>query len=209
MGNEQGLTTFKKTVLECTLYNDLNIDLSDYNEEEIEYLKRAIRMPYSIINMRISEYENSYSHISLFVKKLQEEFNVEDEKDVIVRIKEVKEINEHPEYYMPKGNVYNKLVRDNIPDVIKANGEEPFTRVLTDEEYWKYLLEKDQEKLREVEAAESLEERKKELGDKLEIIRAMAEFSGYSLDDILEEADKKKQKNFGFEKRILLEKVIK
>lgn len=105
--------------------------------------------------------------------------------------------------------IYNKLVRDNIPDICRSNGEEPFTRVLTDEEFWKYLLEKDQEELREVEAAESLEERKKELGDKLEIIRAMAEFSGYSLDDILEEADKKKQKNGGFEKRLLLEKVIK
>lgn len=31
--------------------------------------------------------------------------------------------------------VYNKLVRDNIPDICKANGEEPFTRILTDEEY--------------------------------------------------------------------------
>lgn len=105
--------------------------------------------------------------------------------------------------------VYNKLVRDNIPDICRANGEEPFTRVLTDEEYWKYLLEKDQEELKEVETAESLDERKKELADKLELIRAMAEFSGFSLEEIIEEADIKKQKNGGFEKRLLLEKVIK
>lgn len=57
--------------------------------------------------------------------------------------------------------------------------------------------------------AESLLERKKELADKLELIRAMADFNGFSLDDIIIEADRKKQKNGGFKKRLLLEKVIK
>lgn len=104
--------------------------------------------------------------------------------------------------------VYDKLVRDNIPDIILKNGEEPLIRVLNNEEYWKYLLKKDQEELKEVETAESLDERKKELADKLELIRAMAEFSGFSLNEIIEEADRKKQKNGGFEKRLLLEKVI-
>ena len=47
-----------------------------------------------------------------------------------------------------------------------------------------------------------------ELADKLEIIRAMAEFSGFSLQDIIEESDRKKEKNGGFQKRLLLEKVI-
>lgn len=35
--------------------------------------------------------------------------------------------------------VYNRLVRDNIPEMIRNNSEEPFTRVLKDEEYWEYL----------------------------------------------------------------------
>ncbi len=105
--------------------------------------------------------------------------------------------------------IYDKLVRDNIPDICRANGEEPFIHTLNDEEYWEYLLKKDYEELKEVETAESLDERKKELADKLELIRAMAKFSGFSLDEIIEEADRKKQKNGGFEKRILLEKVVK
>lgn len=105
--------------------------------------------------------------------------------------------------------VYNKLVRDNIPDICRANGEEPYTRVLSDSEYWEYLLNKDQEELKEVETAESLVQRKKELADKLELIRAMAEFNGFSLDDIIQEADRKRQKNGCFQKRLLLEKVIK
>ena len=104
--------------------------------------------------------------------------------------------------------VYNKLVRDNIPEIIENNGAKPFTRVLSEEEYWEYLLKKDTEELQEVIEASSLIERKKELADKLELIRAMAEFNGFNLQDIIEEADRKKQKNGGIKKRLLLEKVI-
>ena len=104
--------------------------------------------------------------------------------------------------------VYNKLVRDNIIDIIKNNGEEPVYRLLTDKEYWEYLLIKDNEELLEVKNAESNEERKKELADKLELIIAMAEFNGYTLDDIIEEANNKRNKNGGFKKKLLLEKVI-
>lgn len=110
---------------------------------------------------------------------------------------------------MERVKVYNKLVRDNIPEICKANGEEPFTRVLTDDEYWEYLLKKDAEELEEVRTANSSEERKKELSDKLELIRAMAEFNDFSLDDIIIEADSKREKNGGFKKRLLLEKVVK
>lgn len=104
--------------------------------------------------------------------------------------------------------VYNKLVRDNIPEITRTNGGEPIYHTLNEEEYWEYLLKKDEEKLEEVKNSESLEERKKELADKLELIRTMAEFSGFNLQDIIEEADRKKAKNGGFQKRLLLEKVI-
>lgn len=103
---------------------------------------------------------------------------------------------------------YNKLVRDNIPDIIKANGEYPITKILSEEEYWQCLLLKDAEELEEVRSAISVEERKKELADKLELIIAMAEYSGFTLDDIIEEANIKKNKNGGFQKRIFLENVI-
>lgn len=104
--------------------------------------------------------------------------------------------------------VYDKLVRDNIPEMIKKDNAQPFIRVLNDEEYWQYLLKKDTEELEEVKTAFSPEEVKKELADKLELIRAMAEFNGFSLQDIIDTANKKREKNGGFQKKILLEKVI-
>ena len=104
--------------------------------------------------------------------------------------------------------IYNKLVRDNIPEIIKSNGGEPIYRKLNDDEYWKYLLLKDKEELQEVEEAENLEERKKELADKLEVLKAMAEFSGFSLSEIMEEASEKRDERGGFDKRVFLEKVI-
>lgn len=103
---------------------------------------------------------------------------------------------------------YDKLVRDYIPDMIRSRDGEPIVRVLNDQEYWEYLLKKDMEELEEVKKAESLAEIKEELADKLELIRAMAEYNGFCLEDIIEEADRKKQKNGGFQKRLLLEKVI-
>lgn len=104
--------------------------------------------------------------------------------------------------------VYDKLVRDNIPEIIKSNSGEPHFRKLNDEEYWEYLLKKDSEELEEVRTASSFAERKQELADKLELIRAMAEFNGFTLQDIINETDRKKEKRGGFKKRLLLEKVI-
>jgi len=104
--------------------------------------------------------------------------------------------------------VYDKLVRDNIPEIIKSKGCEPYFRNLNNEEYWEYLLKKDNEELEEVRTASSIEERKQELADKLEVIRAMAEFNGFTLQEIIDEANRKKEKRGGFQKRLLLEKVI-
>lgn len=108
---------------------------------------------------------------------------------------------------MNKIRTYNKLVRDKIPEIIKANRETPTIKILDDNEYWKYLIQKDEEELREVAGAETLEERKAELADKLEVIRAMAEHSGFSLQDIIDAADEKKAERGGFSKKIFLIKV--
>ena len=56
--------------------------------------------------------------------------------------------------------LYDKLVRDNIPNIIKNNGGEPIYRELEQDEYWDYLLKKDEEELLEVKEAKSLSDRK-------------------------------------------------
>ena len=106
-------------------------------------------------------------------------------------------------------NKYNKLVRDNIPNIIKENGQKPIYHTLNDGEYWDALLQKDTEELQEVKEATSKDEVLKELGDKLELIRAMAEHLSFTLDDVIKQANKKKETNGGFQKRLFLETVKK
>ena len=104
--------------------------------------------------------------------------------------------------------VFNKLVRDNIPDIIASNGEEFVTRVLDDEEYKKELYKKLLEEANEVINSKSSNETLEELADVLEVLRSIAELNNKKLDDIVETANQKKLKRGGFEKRIFLEKTL-
>ena len=102
--------------------------------------------------------------------------------------------------------VYNKLVRDKIPEIIVGNGGEPFTRILDEDEYKVELETKLMEEYNEVLLATG-EERVEELADMLEVISSLAKLEGKSLEEVLEVKNKKCDKRGGFEKRIFLEKV--
>lgn len=104
--------------------------------------------------------------------------------------------------------IYNKLVRDNIPEIIKKNNEEPVTRILEDDEYKDELYQKLMEETKEVIGSQKEEDTLEELADVLEVVKAIAELNDKKLDDIIETANKKASKRGGFEKRIFLEKVI-
>ena len=104
--------------------------------------------------------------------------------------------------------IYDKLVRDNIPNIIISNGATPVFRALDNEEFWDYLLKKDTEELEEVKTAHNKEEILKELGDKLELLRTMAEYNGFNLEDVINAANIKSEKNGTYNKRLLLIKVI-
>ena len=79
---------------------------------------------------------------------------------------------------------YNKLVRDNIPNIIKSNGETPITRILTNEEYKQELEKKLYEEYQEV-LESSGEDRIEELADMLEVIKSLAKLENKDLDDII------------------------
>ncbi len=96
--------------------------------------------------------------------------------------------------------VYNKLVRDRIPQIIRENGGFCETEVLSQKAYLAKLDEKLSEELAEYRESHDIAE----LADLMEVILACAAARGCSesaLDRIRQE---KKQNRGGFEKRILL-----
>ena len=101
---------------------------------------------------------------------------------------------------------YNKLVRDNIPDIIRSNGETPVTKILDNTEYKKELEAKLNEEYLEV-LESSGKSRIEELGDMLEVIKALAELENSSLDEVIEVRKEKCLKRGGFNKRIYLIKT--
>jgi len=103
--------------------------------------------------------------------------------------------------------IYNKLVRDNIPDIIEKNGETPIIRFLTNTEYKLELEKKLYEEYNEVLEARG-KERIEELADMLEIISALAKLENSNLTEVIEVSKEKVKKIGAFDKKIYLEKVI-
>ncbi len=103
--------------------------------------------------------------------------------------------------------IYNKLVRDNIPDIIKNKGEEPITKNLNEKDYKQELEKKLYEEYKEVIESYG-EDRIEELADMIEVIRALAKLENKELKDVVSIADEKSKKRGAFNNRIFLEKVI-
>ncbi|MCL4384520.1 nucleoside triphosphate pyrophosphohydrolase [Patescibacteria group bacterium] len=102
--------------------------------------------------------------------------------------------------------VYNKLVRDRIPEIITKDRKIPHIRTLEKEEFRRQLGQKLVEEAEEVKAA-SVEVLADELADILELVRATAEAHGLSMADIETRRVEKRLKRGGFSKRIFLESV--
>lgn len=103
--------------------------------------------------------------------------------------------------------IYNKLVRDKIPNIIKEKGETPVVKVLNEIEYKNELEKKLYEEYKEVIEATG-DNRVEELADMLEVIRALANLENKNLNEVISIAEKKKEKRGAFEEKIFLEKVI-
>lgn len=103
--------------------------------------------------------------------------------------------------------IMNKLVRDNIPDIIIKNGDVPYYRILDDEEYVTCLKEKILEEYHEILNAQTKEETLEECADLLELLFALTKLNGYSEEDLLRTRILKRDKRGGFDKKIYLEKT--
>jgi predicted house-cleaning noncanonical NTP pyrophosphatase (MazG superfamily) len=99
---------------------------------------------------------------------------------------------------------YNKLVRDRIPEVIEASGDECQYEQLEEDEYRTMLREKFVEEAKELLSADGKDEIINELADLLELIEAVQDLEQISPDDVKRKKDTKHEERGGFENRIKL-----
>src|SRR5690625_1365128 len=100
--------------------------------------------------------------------------------------------------------IYNKLVRDRIPEVIQANGKTCRTRTLDNEEYIEQLNTKLNEEMLEYLHASDPASSLEELADMIEVIRVIVKAKGFSW-EVLEQVRKEKEAKRGaFDKRVYL-----
>ena len=99
--------------------------------------------------------------------------------------------------------IYNKLVRDKIPEIIEQDNKECSVRILDDSEYLAMIDAKLDEELAEYHKDQNLEE----LADVLEVLYAATKARGYSIEELEACRAKKAEKRGAFEKKIFLESV--
>lgn len=104
--------------------------------------------------------------------------------------------------------VFNKLVRDKIPEIIQQDGKIVMTRILNDDEYKLELMKKLSEECNEVLNASDSSSLIEELADVLEVVKSIALNENCSVSELLELANKKYNNRGGFNKRIYLIKTI-
>ena len=99
--------------------------------------------------------------------------------------------------------IYNKLVRDLIPEVIKTDGKACEIEIAKDEEKTELLEAKLMEEVNEYLQDKNLEE----LADVMEVLFGLAHNLGYSEEDLLNKRTEKLKARGGFKEGIVLKKV--
>ena len=100
--------------------------------------------------------------------------------------------------------IYEKLVRDKIPEIIEKSGKQCEIEILSDEKYLEMIDKKLDEELAEYHKDKNLEE----LADLLEVVFAATKARGYSIEELEKARAEKAEKRGSFDKNILLKKVI-
>ncbi|SHH72134.1 Predicted house-cleaning noncanonical NTP pyrophosphatase, all-alpha NTP-PPase (MazG) superfamily [Clostridium collagenovorans DSM 3089] len=98
---------------------------------------------------------------------------------------------------------YDKLVRDRIPEIIKADGKECVTKVVPIEERAELLERKLMEEVNEYLEDKNLEE----LADVMEVLFGLAKNLGYSEEELIEKRNEKLEARGGFKEGIVLLEV--
>ena len=99
--------------------------------------------------------------------------------------------------------VYNKLVRDRIPEILKNKGLDLTMHIATDDEYEEMLYKKLDEEALEFKEDKSIEE----MADLFEVVYAICDFYNIDLDELEKIKIKKRDERGAFKERIILKKV--
>ena len=99
--------------------------------------------------------------------------------------------------------IYNKLVRDKIPDIIKDEGRTVKTRILNDKEYRVELNKKLQEEVKEYLEDNNVEE----LADIVEVIYGILNSMDVSVEEFECIRKSKADKRGAFQDRVFLEEA--
>lgn len=99
---------------------------------------------------------------------------------------------------------HHKLVRDGIPEIIRANGDHAEFDTFDDQDYIVALKQKLCEEAREAADAPSVSSLIAELADVQEVIRALAEAEGFSLKEIETRRTEKERERGAFRRKVLL-----
>ena len=95
-----------------------------------------------------------------------------------------------------------KLIRDRLPAIMRAQGLQVFDRRLNDAEFIAALKDKLVEEAQEVGAATSQVDLIDELADVMEVIAALADASGVPLQAVEERRQAKRAERGGFAERV-------
>ena len=104
---------------------------------------------------------------------------------------------------MKKKYYHQKLIRDEIPEAIKASGDEGKIRILGEKEYEKELKKKLVEESKEVSKA-SKEGMLNELADVLELVKSIASHYKIPFSKVEKFQEEKRKKRGGFKKKLFL-----
>lgn len=95
-----------------------------------------------------------------------------------------------------------KLIRDRLPQMMRDQGLAVFERQLDEDEFVAALKDKLVEEAGEARDAASPAELAAELADVLEVMGALAEASGFSLEDVETQRRAKRAARGGFDQRV-------
>lgn len=98
--------------------------------------------------------------------------------------------------------IYNKLVRDKIPEIMIKNGAKPVTRILNNAEYRTELNKKLQEEVNEYLESEDI----LELADIQEVLLALINTTNMTYEEFEKIRKEKVSKRGAFNNKIFLEK---